>query len=377
MVQALRDVRDLRFAWRSIPFCAETAGDDAISGTFVHHPAPSSLTNTSAAMTEWVVVRVRPASLVDDMASVAIAKFTDRAALAAANSVQVQALGEDVVYGALSISALPNSLLVERGVDSRRILLRNSFKLVQHRELSGATRTLLAWFVHRTRDDGVDVNAGFLPVDIGVASYTVRDVKTGLEFHSDNLVDFIAGLERVSGNRLRPDADQLAAATGTLRTEASVHALEADNLFLRLEACQADDVSVSARQRSDMDFFDAQPFTPPDGGAGGWLYHNSFAFKNNWLMFRDAAGQMGTLRFQTMADDPRQLTLVGHGDHEAAFIHAHGLQPGQRYTAQGIREILQDHDLVWLPADDGEAVRPTPGVQMFQLRVPETQAIAE
>jgi len=377
LVQTMRDMLQLRDARRNLPFCSGADNADDLSGTYTYHRHPAVTQGEAHPQAPWMVLHLQAQALPTSMDGLHIHKYPDLAAMSGNGPMQTEALDANVVFSAFTLSALPAAELQAQGIDGQRILPRNSFKLVQHRELGGRLHTHLVWFVHRAQADGVAIKGGFLPVHVGPASYTAHDPHTGMVFESDNLLDFIDGLERVSGTTLRVDADIPLRLTPRRRTEADIPLLPLDNLFVNLEAAQPDRLTDAVHHDRGVGFFDAKRFTLRDRGAQGWLYRNSFAMKGDRLLFRDKAGHMGTLRLQVTASDTRRYRLLVHHGHDAAFIREHGLRAGAVYSARELRDILQNYGLLWLPASNDETVDAPAGVARFQWYVPTTEVAPE
>lgn len=375
LVQTMRDLLQLRSARRNLPFCTDADSAKDLSGSYTHRTHQT--VTLGEAQAPWMVLHLQPQALASSMDRSNILKYPDLAAMSGNGLMQTEALDTDVLFSAFTLSALPAAELKAQGIEGQRILPRNSFKLVQHRELGGRLHTHLVWFVHRAQADGVAIKGGFLPLHVGPASYKAYDPHTGMVFESDNLLDFIDGLEHVSGTTLRVDADIPLGLVPRRRTEADIPLLPLDNLFVILEAAQADRPTDAVHCDRNVGFFDAKRFSLPDRGAQGWLYRNSFALKGDRLVFRDKAGHMGTLRLQVTASDTRRYRLLVHHGHDAAFIREHGLHGGADYSARELRDILQNYGLLWLPASDDETVDVPAGVAMFQWHAATTGATPE
>lgn len=377
LVQTTRDMLQLRSTRRNLPFCIGADSANHLSGTYTHHTHQSVALGKAHPQAPWMVLHLQPQALAPSMDGLHIHKYPDLAAMSGNGPVQTEALDADVLFSAFTLSAVPAAELQAQGIDGQRILPRNSFKLVQHREMGGRLHTHLVWFVHRAQADSVAIKGGFLPVHVGPASYKVHDPHTGMSFESDNLLDFIDGLERVSGTKLRVDADDPLGLVPRRRTEADIPLLPLDNLFVVLEAAQPDTPTDAVHHNRDVGFFDAERFSLPDRGAEGWLYRNSFALKGDRLVFRDKAGHMGTLQLQVTASDTRRYQVLAHGQHDRAFIRAHGLRSGVDYSARELRDILQNYGLLWMPASDDETVDVPVGVVLFQWHKQATDVTPE
>jgi len=369
LVQAMRDMLQLRSARRNLPLCTGAGSVDILSGTYTHRTHQAVALGEAHPQAPWMVLHLQPQALTSRMYGLHINKYPDLAAMSGNDPVQTEALDTNILFSAFTLSALPAAELQAQGIDGQRILPRNSFKLVQHREVGGRLHTHLVWFVHRAQADGVAIKGGFLPLQVGPASYKVHDPHTGMIFESDNLLDFVDGLEHVSGTTMRVDADIPLALVPRRRTEADIPLLPLDNLFVILEAAQPDTPADTVHHDRGVGFFDAKRFSLPDRGAEGWLYRNSFALKGDRLVFRDKAGHMGTLRLQVTASNTRRYRLLVHHGHDAAFIREHGLRSGVEYSARQLSDILQNYGLLWLPASTAETVEVPAGVAMFRWQV--------
>lgn len=276
------------------------------------------------------------------------------------------ALGSDEVYAVSTISVLPERKLRAHHVEGMRILPQNSFKLIRHAPPGSAPRMLIAYFINRPTGAETGVKAGLLEVAMGDHNFTLVDPDLGTQFSSDTLDDLVAGIEKISGCRYRPDADAIPWVNRPLRGHLPV--IDGLHLFVREEALSG---SIAPYERlpynTDLNFFAPVPFQFLDGLVSGMLFRNSFTIIGGSVVFVDDLGQLGTLQFSSGGPEDRCYTLERHGGFERQFIREHGLQEGETYGMEEVAEILENYDLIGLSPEDIPPPAPKPRLDGFHV----------
>lgn len=258
------------------------------------------------------------------------------------------AVGDDEIYAIATVSRLDARRLRTVPLEGTRLLLWNSFKLLQHAGLGGGGRLLLAYALNPPRQPE-EMRVGLLEVQQDERGYSVTDEQTGYSFTGDTLKDLVVGLQHISGCHFHVDAHAPVPAVDTL--EEVVPLQHTPHLFVH------DDRSLQhpvPRFNPSLSFFSPVPFYFLEGLVGGVLYRGCFTHVGGTLVFVDTLGELGTLQFSSTDPQHETYTLERHQGTGRAFIDGYGLQEGHRYRMCEVVELLQGQGMVWMAYSESE-----------------------
>lgn len=278
-------------------------------------------------------------------------------------------VGPDELFVVLTVSVIADHRLHHLGVPGDQILPRNSFSLIEHTELDGDVRRFIVYFIHRAGGVVQGARAGFLDIERDGDTFSITDPETEFGFSSDNLDDLLAGMEKVSGCRYRPDANALPL----------LHRHRVDDLpptpslnrFVGAAAAHTLDTHGrgSVHFNAELRLIETVAFVH-SGGHGGRLLRTCFTLVGQDLIAVDDRGAVRTLRFSADPHQPGLHVLSQHRGFDAQFLREHGLMQGERYPRQEIIDILENYGMTFLPLN--ATVVPTPVARMdaFYIEAP-------
>lgn len=251
-------------------------------------------------------------------------------------------LGDERIFAMLTVSLMDEPLRREAAGWPLRFMERNTFRMMQHPAVDGEDLLCMAYFLHREGEGERGVNAGFLEVEFNPAGQlAVTDSTHGSAVVGDTLHAFIASIEKLTG--LRHADSGMDALDGGM-------APRARNLFVDIEqtrSLRSPGQHLPLNQALDL-------FSPVLVQVDGYpvpftMYLGSFLQMSDKILFADARGHGGALRF-IANDSHRDARELRCDTLEACtFAALHGLQSGQRYTADEVAHVLQENGLLPMP----------------------------
>lgn len=270
-------------------------------------------------------------------------------------------LGHDQLYAVMTISLLPDHRMRHKEIDGARVLLRNSFKLVNYAPLDGPNRLFLAYFLHRDVPSP-GIRAGFMEVSADRAGFSVVDERSGFAFSSDRMDDFIDGLQRISGCRFRPDVDL----PPLLHVQYHLSHPRSDdlNMFIGQAAAR---VEGAGNDRPLFDgqlrFFSPVPFllVTPERRITGTLFRTCFMIVSDQIFYVDVQGRQGVVTLAESGEPGLPFVVRRHHGRAHRFIRDHGLVAGHRYAMDTIVAALENYAMTRLPSQSDPVEQGIPG----------------
>jgi len=276
------------------------------------------------------------------------------------------ATGSDRVFTLLTMSLLDEPLRREAAGWDVSWMQANSFRVVQHKGLDGIERHYLAYFLHRELEIQRGIRGGFLEVwaDTG-GMLGVDDGVHDIRITAPTLENLVLTLQKLTGLRY----------IGARRSAASqAMASPATNLFVNDgQILAAQDPSRHLPYNHALQLFAPVMVELPDQSGSVPLYHGSFMLLDNVVAYADETGQGGLLHFarHIVGDGARQLRCLTPPD--CVFAARKGLKQGVFYTAEQVRQELQQNGLISLhDPEAGDGIDREPAPQSSTLSTPAT-----
>jgi len=347
---AIVQVGKTRFISSRPRFCVPAKAQSRFETIFT---APSDASLPSRWMTSLPVQEHLPS----EMRQLQIRKYSGLGQLFRNDPKQPTPIGKDAPYSVLTVSLLDDSQLRDRGIPSAWVIPRNTFRLVEHVELGGGTRTYVAYFLNRASPGQKGMKAGFLEVTPHDGGYLVEDDQAGLAFSSDTLDDLVAGIEKISGCRFQmddhplPETDDGRPAAALVRTS---------TLFVN-ELSTDEGIPPFARQpvNDDLHFLSLVKVDIPGRDTVGTLYHNSFFILGHSLFHVDGEGMLDILHMREATHIADALVLEPRDDRNARFINGCGLGEARPYSVVEIINALEACGMTWAPLREDPDARAT------------------
>lgn len=268
------------------------------------------------------------------------------------------------VYSAMTISAVSVKKLKQYHLSKTSILQGNSFKLVEYRGRQEDTNLLLVWYRYRSQTDGGS-SAAITEIMTEKGKYQLTDKNTGYNFSSDNLNDFIAGIERVTG--LKFDSENPIEHTAGYAVRYEIAFNSNRNFFI-----SANDTSQSNSELLDLRINEADDlFTSVDAAnkkSDDLIYRGCFKFSGDKINYIDLKGIEGELNFRTHPRNPLLLRYDSYGEAED-FLSKKGILRGYFYSKDEISNILTDYYYTAIGDDVGKT-NSVPRLDNFYISEP-------
>lgn len=252
-------------------------------------------------------------------------------------------LGDERIFSLLTVSLLDDQLRPEASGWNPQFMPRNSFTVMQHTGVDGDDRLYLAYFLHRDQPGNSGVNAGFLEVEVSAAGQlSITDTAHGAAIVGDTLDLLVASIEKLTGLRCTDSADHVLAGDVAPR---------ARNLFVDIDETRSLHAHHPLPLNRSLD-----PFSPVLVQAVGYprpftLYLGSFLALDDTILFADANGRSGALRYMADASTGGARALRCDTPDACTFAALHGLHSGRRYTVDEVAQTLQENGLLSMPQE--------------------------
>lgn len=336
---ALRQVRQGRWEATPLRFCMHDRARAAFAHVFDEPPHDQR-------QRDWMVTLPLRERITPALRDAGVRRYNGSSLPEQMFPPAPTALADDEIQTVVTLSLVPGARLKRHAIDEGAILQRNSFTVLQHHELDGDRRLILGWFLHRPSTTGAVVKAGLQEIVESDGAFQIEDPESGYALSASHLGELVIGLERLTGCRHLPSARLPA---GHRSAAWMIPALQSLNLFVAEEDTHpTHPAGMPARFDSSLRLFDPVTLALPWGGSAT-LLRTCFALMDRQLVFVDDGGhpRAQQLVFESVGRGP--YLPVRYGGFTEQFLHAHGLQRDQSYTATEIIEILQNHGLSWIP----------------------------
>lgn len=248
------------------------------------------------------------------------------------------ALDRVAIYSAMTITAFSPEKVKMYNLSPASVLPPNSFKLVEYRGRQNDSNFLLVWHRQRPISEGGSRTA-ITEISTEQGRYQLIDKNTGYHFSSDNLRDFIAGVERVSGLTFS-DGTEVIHQRGTVIR----HAIKINrqrNFFIAAnKSSQAIGSTLDLKIDKSNDLFSS--FDVLNNIKHGLIYRNSFVFENDALHYIDLQGKSGGVNFKRHPTNPSLFQIDDDGS-TVLFLREKGILKGYFYRKEEMSDMLTDY----------------------------------
>ncbi|NIF20834.1 hypothetical protein [Candidatus Pantoea multigeneris] len=248
------------------------------------------------------------------------------------------ALDKVGIYSAMTITAFSPEKVKMYNLSPDSVLPPNSFKLVEYRGRQNDSNLLLVWHRHRPISEGGSRTA-IAEISTEQGRYQLIDKNTGYHFSSDNIRDFIAGVERVSGLTFS-DGTAVMHKRGTVIRHA-IKSNQQRNFFIEAnKTSQTISSTLDLKIDEGNDLFSS--FDALNNSKHGLLYRNSFIFENESLHYIDMQGKYGGVNFKKHPTNPSLFQIDDDGS-TVLFLREKGILKGYFYTKKEMSDMLTDY----------------------------------
>lgn len=280
-----------------------------------------------------------------------IHRFGDLRELGDTPAPEPAEIGTDSLRSVLSISVRDTHARGSGPGALGRVLPANSFRLISAPELAGNEQLYVAYFVNRPVTGCTGLAAGHERVHhVGGGGFAVGDATSGFRFTGNNLRDFVAGLERLTGCRFSPPSGHVA--DQPVNQDAPINATRAQHLFVDETATWCDGRRYETQAlKPDRPFILARHVYVSPVHPRITLYPGSFVLTARTLVYMEQDGRLGRLRLQATPSSGRVTVRAGHEPHNRRFLATLALAEGGDYPRIELIHQLEQAGLSMIPLE--------------------------
>lgn len=261
-------------------------------------------------------------------------------------------VGHHLVYAVVTVALLEGpveNLLIEHPMS----LLRNTFRVMEHVDISGTRHLFIAYLVVRDDLGKSGVAVGFLDVDVDEeGAVSVKDPGRDRIIGAPNLEDLVTGLQDVSGLGFDPGPD--ARHADHPDTQRRIIPEPASNLWVTEEE-QLSWMPPHDRLPYDrtLDFINPVLILQSPHHPEVELYANSFVVTGESLVYVDESRATGVLRFGCpITHQNGSAILHCPTADDSIFASRFDLQEGYAYDLEALARQLEAGGMMRVPAPD-------------------------
>lgn len=277
-------------------------------------------------------------------------------------------IGQDSIYSVLNLAVLTENKIKEMKIYPENILSPGTFKVIKNNQLDGKDMFYFAYCI-LAGDVYTEVNADIVPINENKdGEFSLTDSQTGYSFKGKDLNSLVDGIKSLTGLSLS------AGSHSELIANATSFATSTTMLFMKKELLvDGEDSNSEIIINKNINVFSPVYFHPQNSLELLALYKNTFAIRNNTVIYASQDGEGGIINFLPDGNEQYKIHLDSNssqpGDLESLFIARNS------YTLQEISSRLTEHGM--LQVMDDKSITGYSNRTFFEVLAGETALVEE